>query len=140
MGGQQDGSIQHSEDRDALLSARVPDQPPNGRVSWAVMAAVRRAGGGLGARPWLAMSRPMASGVVAASTQRMGPPQRAHVSRSSVNTCFNSHAHRLRGGRRSVLSSSVFASSTSWSPWAGGGRDGLGSTAGSGTTSARSEA
>ena len=136
MGGQQDGSIQHSEDRDALLSARVPDQPPNGRVSWAVMAAVRRATGAV----VVGRLRPRASGVVAASTQRMGPPQRAHVSRSSVNTCFNSHAHRLRGGRRSVLSSSVFASSTSWSPWAGGGRDGLGSTAGSGTTSARSEA
>ena len=123
MGGQQDGAIQRSEDPHALLNPRVADQPPNGRASWPVMAAVRRAGGGLGAKPWLAMSRAMASGVVAASTQRMGPPQRAHVSRSSANTCWNSHAHLLRDGRRSVLSSSVFASNKSWSPGAGGGRD-----------------
>ena len=39
-------------------------------------AAARRSG----ALPWLAMRRAMASGVIAASTHRIGPPQRVHVS------------------------------------------------------------
>ena len=54
----------YSTQRRAACAAECtsPRQPPNGRASWPVMAAVRRAGGAPGARPLLPMSRAMASG------------------------------------------------------------------------------
>ena len=43
-------------------------------------------GGGRGPRPCFASNRAMASGLVAASSQRVGPPHRGHVVTSISNT------------------------------------------------------
>jgi hypothetical protein len=57
----------------------------NGSSSWPNKARLG-AGGGCGARPSFARSRAADCWVVAASSQRIGPPQRAQVSRSAWNT------------------------------------------------------
>src|SRR4051812_12450901 len=45
----------------------------------------------------------MAGGPSAASTQRIGPPHRGHVSRSARKTWASSHAQRLRAGGAGVV-------------------------------------
>jgi hypothetical protein len=58
----------------------------NAKLSWpSERGGVRDGGGGRGARPCLASNRTMASALVAASTQRIGPPQRMQCSTSARN-------------------------------------------------------
>lgn len=83
-------------------AARTSAQGRNGSSSWPV-GARRASGGGCGASPSLASRRLAASVVVAASSHRMGPPQRGQVSRSACQTCRSSHASAFATRRLVVV-------------------------------------
>ena len=61
----------------------------NGSASCPSGTRGRGSGGGCGASPCLASNRAMSPCVVAASIQRMGPPQRLQVSKSARKECFS---------------------------------------------------
>src|SRR6266545_175436 len=83
---------------------RAQGQRANGRESWHEEGRGTW-GGGLGPTPCSAKSLAIEGWVSATSTQRIGPPQRGHVSRSARKTWARSHAQRLRGEGRSSFGS-----------------------------------
>jgi hypothetical protein len=85
----------------------------------------------------LASSLAMAVGSVVASSQRIGPPHRGHVSTSARKTCRSSQPHLdLRLGSGAAVIPESASNSASWSPAAGGGAKRVGSMR-FGTTKAR---
>ena len=67
-------------------------------------------GGGLGPKRCLARSLAIASGLVAASSQRVAPPHRGQVETSISKTCRSSQAHGfLRGSGGSTVSARALA-------------------------------
>jgi len=120
-----------SADQTGFLAARAADAGP--RVPRARAPNCRRQFGH--ERRGFVITRSAAVAVLATSSQRIGPLHFGQLSRSAAKMCANNQAQRWRTALGELSSASP--SSSSWSPCAGGARNAVVSSGGSGTTRER---